>query len=99
MQLSPAASVVLWQVWLALNALSVGAPPNMLMGPKGAVPLFVSVTEPLPVAPEATLPKLISIVEMVRSVSTPPLDPVGAGSGVPVGRGVSVGRGVPVGRG
>jgi hypothetical protein len=41
----PAGSVVAWQFWEALNSAVGGAPPNMLTGPNGSPPVFVSVTD------------------------------------------------------
>jgi hypothetical protein len=98
LQLSPAASDVPWQFWLALKAGFGGAPPNMLMGPNESAPLLVSVTAFSDV-PLATLPKLTWSVEISSWVSTPPVEPVGieTGTGVAVGDGVGASVGMDVG--
>ncbi len=70
-QLAPAASVAPWQFWLALNSSVAGAPPNMLIGPNGVAPVFVTVTATGPsVLPTLTAPKSMELTLISSGVST-----------------------------
>jgi hypothetical protein len=53
-----------------LNSFVGGAPPNMLIGPKGSPPVFVNVTATDALLPTATVPKSTDVVLIAMSVST-----------------------------
>ncbi len=72
--MAPAAMVVPWQFWLALNSTVDGAPPNMLIGPNGSELVLVTTAATVElVVPTGTAPKSMLVGVTVIGLTPVPL--------------------------